>query len=137
MATLGLPEGTRACLFDLDGVLTQTAKVHAAAWKEMFDAFLRERSQRTGAPFVPFAVADYTRYVDGKLRVDGARSFLASRDIVLADPEVEALAQRKDARMVEILHQRHVETYEGSARYVQTARRHGLKTAVVSASKHW
>ena len=134
--TLGLPENTRACLFDLDGVLTQTAKIHAVAWKEMFDAYLRERSQRTGEPFVPFEVADYTRYVDGKLRADGTRSFLGSRGIVLPEAEVQALAQRKDARMVELLHQRHVETYDGSVRYVEAARRRGLKTAVVSASKH-
>jgi beta-phosphoglucomutase family hydrolase len=133
---LGLPDTTRACLFDLDGVLTQTAKIHAAAWQEEFDHFLRQRSQRTGEPFVPFAVADYTRYVDGKLRADGARSFLASRGIALPEDEVQALAQRKDARMVELLRERHVETYAGSVRYVQAVRERGLKTAVVSASKH-
>ncbi len=79
---LGLPDGVRVCLFDLDGVLTQTAKVHAAAWKEMFDAYLRERSRRTREPFVPFdAVEDYDRYVDGKPRYEGVRSFLAARGI--------------------------------------------------------
>lgn len=133
---LGLPDRTRACLFDLDGVLTQTAKIHAVAWKETFDELLRQRSQRTGEPFVPFVVADYTRYVDGKLRVDGARSFLGSRGIVLPEDELRALAQRKDARMVEILRERHVETYEGSVRFVEAAREKGLKTAVVSASRH-
>jgi beta-phosphoglucomutase family hydrolase len=133
---LGLPDGMRACLFDLDGVLTQTAKIHAAAWKELFDDYLRERSRRTGEPFVPFAAADYARYVDGKLRDDGARSFLASRGVVLPEAEVEALAERKDARMAELLREGHVETYDGSVRYVQAARRHGFKTAVVSASKH-
>ncbi len=134
--TLGLPSGTRACLFDLDGVLTQTAKVHAAAWKEMFDAYLRERAQATGEPFVPFEVADYTRYVDGKLRVDGARSFLASRGITPPDDEVQALAKQKDDLMVAILRQRHVETYAGSVRFVEAVRKAGLRTAVVSASKH-
>ena len=134
--TLGLPAGTRACLFDLDGVLTQTAKVHAAAWKEMFDGFLREHAERTGEPLVPFSVADYTRYVDGKLRLDGAKSFLASRGIVLPEEEARALAQRKDERMLQILRERHVETYPGSVRYVEAARKLGLKTAVVSASKH-
>src|SRR5262249_15329244 len=85
---LGLPSGIRACLFDLDGVLTQTARVHARAWKEMFDAFLRERSQQTGKPFVPFdKVADYSAYVDGKPRYDGVRSFLSSRGIVLPEGE--------------------------------------------------
>jgi beta-phosphoglucomutase family hydrolase len=134
--TLGLPASTRACLFDLDGVLTQTAKVHAAAWKEMFDLYLHERSKRSGEPFVPFTVADYTRHVDGKLRVDGAKSFLASRGIELPDQEVEALAKRKDDRMVELLREKQVETYPGSVRYVEAVRKAGLKTAVVSASKH-
>src|SRR6478752_4407695 len=92
-AMVGLPDGIRACLFDLDGVLTQTAKVHAAAWKQMFDDFLRERSRATGQPFVPFDPAhDYTLYVDGKLRLDGARSFLASRGIRLPDDKVSDLA---------------------------------------------
>jgi beta-phosphoglucomutase family hydrolase len=136
MSTLGLPPGTRACLFDLDGVLTQTAKVHAAAWKEMFDSYLRERSQRRGEPFAPFELSDYTRHVDGKLRVDGARAFLASRGIALPDAEVEDIARRKDDLMVELLHARQVETYEGSVRFVKAARKAGLRTAVVSASKH-
>jgi beta-phosphoglucomutase family hydrolase len=134
--TLGLPPGMRACLFDLDGVLTQTAKLHARAWKQMFDAYLRERAQRSGAPFVPFEVADYTRYVDGKLRMDGARAFLASRGIHPPDEEVEALARRKDALMVELMHEQPVETYPGSVRFVEAVRRAGLRTAVVSASKH-
>src|ERR687897_1202501 len=83
---IGLPDSVRACLFDLDGVLTQTASVHAAAWKEMFDAFLRERASATGEPFRPFELpADYARYVDGKLRQDGVRSFLESRGIVLPE----------------------------------------------------
>src|SRR6266550_3401069 len=83
---LGLPSAIQACLFDLDGVLTQTAKVHAAAWKEMFDAFLRAHAARTGEAFVPFdAFADYDEYVDGKQRYDGVRSFLGSRAITLPD----------------------------------------------------
>ena len=83
---LGLPDATRACLFDLDGVLTDTASVHAAAWKQMFDDFLRARAQRTGEPFVPFDVkADYGPYVDGKPRLDGTRGFLASRGITLPE----------------------------------------------------
>jgi beta-phosphoglucomutase family hydrolase/Cof subfamily protein (haloacid dehalogenase superfamily) len=134
---LGLPAGTRACLFDLDGVLTQTAKLHAAAWKQTFDDYLRERAERSGEPFVPFDEAtDYARHVDGKLRLDGARSFLASRGIVPPQAEVEALAQRKDALMVERLHREHVEVYDGSVRFLRAARDAGLRTAVVSASKH-
>ena len=82
--SLGLPDGIRACLFDLDGVLTQTAKVHAAAWKRMFDEYLRARAERTGEPFREFdLVADYGTYVDGKPRADGVRSFLESRGIEL------------------------------------------------------
>ena len=79
---LGLPDDVRACLFDLDGVLTDTASVHRKAWKAMFDDFLRRRAQRTGKDFVPFdADADYFTYVDGKTREDGIQSFLASRGI--------------------------------------------------------
>ena len=83
---LGAPAGIVAFLFDLDGVLTQTAKVHAAAWKEVFDDFLEERADQTGETFVPFEIAsDYGPYVDGKLREDGVRSFLASRGIELPE----------------------------------------------------
>ncbi|HEX2319133.1 MAG TPA: hypothetical protein VHJ18_09155 [Streptosporangiaceae bacterium] len=81
---LGIPDRVQACLFDLDGVLTQTAKVHATAWKETFDAYLRALAERTSARFVPFdAVADYDTYVDGKPRADGIQSFLGSRGIEL------------------------------------------------------
>jgi beta-phosphoglucomutase-like phosphatase (HAD superfamily) len=81
---LGLPDGVSACLFDLDGVLTQTATVHAAAWKEMFDSYLRERAEPTGEAFVAFdAVGDYDEFVDGRPRYEGVRSFLASRHIEL------------------------------------------------------
>jgi Cof subfamily protein (haloacid dehalogenase superfamily)/beta-phosphoglucomutase family hydrolase len=136
-ATLGLPSTTRACLFDLDGVLTQTAKLHAAAWKEMFDAYLRARASATGAPFVPFdAVHDYTTYVDGKLRVDGAHAFLASRGIRPSDDEARDLASRKDEILVALMQRRPVETYAGSLRYLHAVRDAGLRTAVVSASKH-
>ena len=83
---LGLPETVHACLFDLDGVLTDTASVHTKAWKVMFDSFLEQRAKATGEQFVPFdAVEDYLKYVDGKKREDGVRSFLASRGIELPD----------------------------------------------------
>jgi beta-phosphoglucomutase family hydrolase len=141
---LGLPSGIRACLFDLDGVLTQTAKVHAAAWKEMFDAYLRERAERTGEAFVPFdPVADYDRYVDGKPRYDGVRSFLAARGIELpegdpGDPPsaetVQGLGNRKNELVLALLKRDGVEPYEGSVRYVHAVREAGLQTAVVSAS---
>jgi beta-phosphoglucomutase family hydrolase len=141
---LGLPDEARACLFDLDGVLTRTAAVHAAAWKEMFDGFLRARAERTGEPFVPFdVVGDYGPYVDGKRREDGTRSFLESRGITLPEgdpgdpPEAETvrgLGNRKNALVLKLIEDKGVETFEGSIDYVRKARAAGLKTAVVSSS---
>jgi beta-phosphoglucomutase family hydrolase len=141
---LGLPDGIRGCLFDLDGVLTKTAKVHDAAWKQMFDGFLRGWSKRTGQPFVPFdPVKDYDEYVDGKPREDGTRSFLASRGINLpegseddpADAEtVYGLSNRKNEIVLQRIHADGVEAYEGSVRYVNAVRDAGLPRAVVSSS---
>jgi beta-phosphoglucomutase family hydrolase len=134
---LGLPPTIRACLFDLDGVLTQTATAHAAAWKEMFDEFLRARAESTGEPFVQFdAVADYLAYVDGKPRYDGVRSFLASRGIDLAEEAVQELGNRKNALVREMIQRVGVTTFEGSIRYVMAARDAGLHRAVVSASEN-
>jgi beta-phosphoglucomutase family hydrolase len=134
--TLALPAGTRACLFDLDGVLTQTAKLHCAAWKRMFDAYLLSRSQHTGEAFVPFDSGDYAHYVDGKIRVDGARCFLASRNITLPEETVEELADEKDGYMLSLLRAGEIETYDGSVRFVRAVRDAGMRTAVVSASRH-
>jgi beta-phosphoglucomutase family hydrolase len=141
---LGLPEEAQACLFDLDGVLTRTAAVHAAAWKEMFDEFLRDRAERTGVAFVPFdMVKDYGPYVDGKRREDGTRSFLQSRGITLPEgtpddpPEsetVRGLGTRKNALVLKLIQDKGVETFQGSIDYVRRARQAGLKTAVVSSS---
>jgi beta-phosphoglucomutase family hydrolase len=141
---LGLPATIRACLFDLDGVLTQTAKVHAAAWKEMFDDYLRQRAQRTGERFVPFdIVSDYDQYVDGRPRADGTRTFLASRGISLPEgdaddpPDAETihgLSNRKNELVLRRLEEQGVAVYPGSLRYVQAVRQAGLGRAVVSAS---
>jgi beta-phosphoglucomutase family hydrolase len=141
---LGLPDAIRGCLFDLDGVLTKTAKVHDAAWKEMFDSFLREWARQTGQPFTPFdPVKDYDEYVDGKPRVDGTRSFLASRGIELPDgspddpsgtPTVYGLSNGKNAIVLRRIREDGVEAYEGSVRYVRAARDAGLRRAVVSSS---
>jgi beta-phosphoglucomutase family hydrolase len=141
---LGLPDSARACLFDLDGVLTKTAVVHAAAWKQMFDEYLRSRSERTGEKFVPFdADADYGEYVDGKPRADGVRSFLASRGIELPDgdpddpPDAETifgLGTRKNKLVLKLIHDEGVEAYEGSVRYLEAVRDAGLRRAVVSSS---
>jgi beta-phosphoglucomutase family hydrolase len=141
---LGLPDGIRGCLFDLDGVLTQTAKVHDAAWKQMFDQFLRERADQAGQPFRPFdPVRDYEEYVDGKPRADGTRSFLASRGITLPEgdpddppdaPTVNGLGNRKNVLLLEMIRTQGVEPYEGSVRYVRAVRDAGLRRAVVSSS---
>ena len=128
---LGLPEGVTALLFDLDGVLTQTAKVHAAAWKEMFDGFLRERD---GEDFRPFTDEDYNRYVDGKPRYDGVRSFLESRGIEPEEALVKELGDRKNALVQRKIREDGVEVYEGSRRYLEAARDAGLRRAVVSSS---
>jgi beta-phosphoglucomutase family hydrolase len=132
---LGLPDGIQACLFDLDGVLTQTAKVHAAAWKEMFDEYLKDKAQREGGEFVPFdAHEDYDEYVDGRPRADGVRSFLQSRGIRPEDELVQRLGDRKNALVLQLIHADGVEVYDGSVRYVEAARAAGLKLAVVSSS---
>jgi beta-phosphoglucomutase family hydrolase len=141
---LGLPDGVTACLFDLDGVLTQTAKVHAAAWKQMFDEYLRARAERTGERFVAFdPVHDYDDYVDGKPRYEGVRSFLAARAIELPEggpddaPDAEtihALGDRKNRIVLGLIRKDGVEPYEGSVRYVHAVRDAGLRRAVVSSS---
>jgi beta-phosphoglucomutase family hydrolase len=141
---LGLPDGITTCLFDLDGVLTQTAKVHAEAWKQMFDEFLRGWSERTGQPFREFdESADYNDYVDGKPRLDGVRSFLESRNIELPvgsddDPPdadtLYGLGTRKNNIVLKLIHDQGVEPYEGSVQYVNKAKELGLQRAVVSSS---
>ncbi|WP_037676629.1 HAD family phosphatase [Streptomyces griseus] len=141
MTDLGLPETIVSCLFDLDGVVTKTAVVHAAAWKEMFDAFLRERD---GEDFRPFdSGADYDEYVDGRPRADGVRTFLASRGIELPeggpdDPPdaatVHGLGNRKNELLLEKIRTQGVEAYEGTLRYVEAVREQGLSTAIVSSS---
>ncbi len=141
---LGLPEGVTACLFDLDGVLTQTAKVHAAAWKQMFDDYLRGRAEKTGDQFVPFdPVREYDEYVDGKPRYDGVRSFLSSRGIELPqgspdDPPdaetIDGLGNRKNQIVLKMIKEDGVQPYEGSVRYAKAARSAGLRRAVVSSS---
>ncbi|HME02628.1 MAG TPA: beta-phosphoglucomutase family hydrolase [Solirubrobacteraceae bacterium] len=141
---LGLPDEVRVCLFDLDGVLTKTAEVHASAWKEMFDAYLRERAASSGERFVPFdRVADYDRYVDGKPRYEGVQSFLAARGIELprgapSDPPdaetVDGLGNRKNEIVLRLIREHGVEPYEGSVRYVRAVKEAGMPRAVVSSS---
>ena len=135
-----------AVLFDMDGVLTQTAKVHAVAWKQMFDQYLKERAERGGEKFVPFEIAtDYRKYIDGRLREDGVRSFLESRGIELPEGElsdpsdretIHGLANRKNELVLELIRTQGVETYECSVKWARRLREIGVKTAVVSASKN-
>jgi beta-phosphoglucomutase family hydrolase len=132
---LGLPDSIHACLFDLDGVLTQTAKVHAAAWKQMFDEYLTRRADETGGELVPFdAHHDYDEFVDGLPRPDGVRCFLRSRGITPDEGLVKELGDRKNDLVLAIIERDGVQVYEGSVRYVRAARDAGLRCAVVSSS---
>jgi len=140
------PRDYDAVLFDLDGVLTRSASVHAAAWKKLFDGFLEKRATQAGEPFVPFDIAtDYPRYVDGKPRYDGVAAFLASRGIELPlgaaedGPEVQsvhALGNLKDRYFLQHLEQDGVEPYEAAIALVRTLRAQEIKTAVVSSSNN-
>jgi len=144
--TLGLPPNIRACLFDLDGVLTETATVHARAWQRVFDDYLRARAQSTGAPFVPFdIVGEYAQFVDGKRREDGTRSFLAARGVRLpegtaGDPPsadtIHGISARKQEVFRKLLHAESVHVFPGSLRYLRAVRSAGLRTAVVSSSSN-
>ncbi|MBO9532460.1 MAG: beta-phosphoglucomutase family hydrolase [Solirubrobacteraceae bacterium] len=141
---LGLRDGITALLFDLDGVLTKTADVHAAAWKEMFDGVLAEHDGEPGVDARPFDTkADYHQYVDGKPRYDGVRDFLASRglhppegtaDDTAADETIRGLGDRKNIAVQEIIRTKGVEAYAGSVEYLHAARDAGFGIAVVSSS---
>lgn len=140
---LGLPDAVHACLFDLDGVLTDTASVHKKAWKAMFDDYLRHRAERDGEPFVPFDSHDYLQYVDGKPRQDGVRAFLRSRGVDLpeGDPDdppgaetVAGLGNRKNEMFQQVLHDDGIEAFSGSRKYLESVAAAGLGIAVVSSS---
>jgi beta-phosphoglucomutase family hydrolase len=139
-------EAFDAILFDLDGVITNTAEVHAACWKKMFDEYLRNRATQTGETFYPFDLAsDYGLYVDGKPRFDGVRDFLTSRGIQLAEGEsddapeaetVRGLGNRKNDLVNDIIEEQGVEPYEGTVRFIHQVRRKGFKIAVVTSSQN-
>lgn len=141
-----VPETILACLLDLDGVLTRTAEVHAAAWKQAFDAFLGEREAAGGGQVAPFdRVTDYSAYVDGKPRADGVRSFLASRGIELPegdqeDPPTAATVHGLGARKNEIVHrlmaEHGVAAYNGSVRFLAATREAGMRLALVTSSEN-
>jgi beta-phosphoglucomutase family hydrolase len=127
---LRLPDHIQACLFDLDGVITDTARLHVRAWKQTFDAFLREHGD--DRPFDPRA--DYLQYVDGKPRQDGVRDFLASRAITLPEDELRRVGDAKNAVLLELIEHEGVDVYDGSVRFVHAVREAGKRTAVVSSS---
>ena len=141
-----IPQRFDAVLFDLDGVLTATAKVHAASWKTMFDVFLQQHATETSTPLHPFDIAtDYLRYVDGKPRYEGVRSFLEARGIDLPYGDTEeppnldticGLGNWKNELVNELLASEGVEVYEGSLALLHHLRNLGIKTAVVSSSKN-
>ena len=135
-----------AVLFDLDGVLTDTSRLHAACWKKMFDKFLRKRAENSGEEFHSFSITDdYYRYVDGRLRSDGVRDFLRSRTINLpegdpdAPPEsetVSGLGNRKNDMVNALMESEGIDVYPDSVTWVRLLREQGYKTAVVSASSN-
>jgi beta-phosphoglucomutase family hydrolase len=135
-----------AVLLDLDGVITDTASIHAACWKQIFDEYLQKRATQRGEAFRPFEIgADYRLYVDGKPRFDGAGDFLASRGIQLTEggphdpPQAETiggLANHKDGLVNKIIQDQGVEPYEGSVKFIGQLRHEGFKTAVVTSSEH-
>ncbi|WP_040510376.1 HAD family hydrolase [Gordonia soli] len=129
---LGLPETSSVALFDLDGVLTDTAVVHQKAWKEAFDAFLAERDPA----YAPFTAQDYLDYVDGRPRADGVAAFLASRHIEVDDATRDAIGEGKNARFLATLESDGVQPYPGSVRYLEAAQQAGLRIAVVTSSKN-
>ena len=133
-------------LFDLDGVITNTAKIHAACWKKMFDEYLQQRATQRGEPFKPFdLVTDYRLHVDGKPRYDGVRDFLTSRGVQLPEgdpddpPEAETvcgLGNRKNRLVTKAIEDMGVQAYDGSVRLVRQLRRDGFKVAIVSSSEN-
>jgi len=141
-----LPPAVRACLFDLDGVLTRTAELHALAWKQTFDALLQERAEASGEPVRPFELTDdYEAYVDGRPRYDGVRSFLRSRAVELPEgtPDdapsartVHGVGNRKNEIIGRLMQERGVRVYDGSVRFVRAARGEARRCAVVTSSEN-
>jgi beta-phosphoglucomutase family hydrolase len=141
----GALAGAGAVIFDLDGVITDTASVHEAAWKRIFDSYLRERAEREGEPFEPFTGDDYRRYVDGIPRYDGVRNFLASRGVALPAGEPDdppgretacGIGNRKNQEFLSVLAEEGAEAFPSSVELVRELRRRGVPTAIISASRN-
>lgn len=139
------PEEIDAVIFDMDGVLTDTATAHFRAWREALDEFLRARSEEEGIPFEPFTRNDFRRHVDGKARYEGARDFLRARgiDLPFGEPDdppgaetVCALGNRKDERYRQVLREEGLDTFAGAVTLVRRLRESGVRTAVVTSSRN-
>jgi Cof subfamily protein (haloacid dehalogenase superfamily)/HAD superfamily hydrolase (TIGR01509 family) len=134
---LGLPPSARACVFGLGGVLAETTRLHAQAWKDLLDDYLRERARASREPFIPFdPIHQFDQYFEARPPLDGLRSLLDSRGITLPDATMDALVARKAEIMTELLRHQQIEPFEGSLRFLRAARSAGLRTAVVSCSRH-
>lgn len=125
-----------AVVFDLDGVVTDTAAVHARAWRRLFDEYLAAQTARPGEDHSPFTDEDYLRYVDGRPRYDGVSTFLASRGIELDTADVRLLGDRKDGYFGDLLHRDGVRAFDGTVTLIHELRTAGIATAVISASRH-
>jgi beta-phosphoglucomutase family hydrolase len=125
-----------AVAFDLDGVVTDTARIHFRAWKQTFDAFLEARSRRDGVTPVPFTQEDYLKYIDGRPRKDAIRAFLSARGAEVAAETVNGLAERKNELFLALMRSEGVDVYPSTVALIERLRALGLKTAVVSASRN-
>lgn len=135
-----------AVLLDLDGVITDTANLHAACWKQMFDQYLQRRATQKSEVFLPFdIVTDYRLYVDGKPRFDGVRDFLSSRGIRLPEGTVDdspqqetvgGLGNRKNELVNQVIEEKGIEPYDGSVKLINQLHERGFKIAVVTSSQN-
>lgn len=144
--TLIRTKGIKALIFDLDGVVTQTARVHAKAWQQMFDDYLKTTSKKDGTPYQPFNLeADYIRYIDGIPRYDGVRQFLLSRGIVLPEGDINdkpgketirGLGNLKNLYFLKLVQENGVDVYPDTIEWIKEQQLQGMRTAVISASRN-
>ncbi|MGH2449296.1 MAG: HAD family hydrolase, partial [Chloroflexota bacterium] len=139
------PNKISAFIFDLDGVITSTARLHAAAWKQMFDEYIKKRSKRDNVQFEPFQDSDYRMYVDGKPRYDGVKSLLASRHISLPQGSKDdsgntetvcGLGNRKNEYFLQILDKQSPKIFQTSVDFIHALRAKGIRTAIISSSRN-